>query len=268
MFTGYNLVLEKADLDLGASGEAEAKYYNEMRNNINNEISEFINKDGTINAIDMQKEWFPDIQMDIFISHSSKDKDLAISLAIWLEKNFGLKAFIDSCVWGYCDELLKKIDDKYCCNGEHTYNYLKRNYSTSHVHNMLSTALNTMLDKCECVFFLNTDNSIKNEEDIFDFTESPWIYNELSMIKTIRKNVPDYVNGEIMHAEKSRKDSLYESRNEDFPKFKYRTDLSGLIQLENKELIKWKNGYNWRERPLLSLYKETGALENYMENKK
>ena len=46
----------------------------------------------------------------IFISHSHKDINKVIAFAGWLKTNFGLEAFIDSCSWGYCDELLKIID--------------------------------------------------------------------------------------------------------------------------------------------------------------
>ena len=33
-------------------------------------------------------------------------------------------------------------------------------YNLSYVHMMLASALMTMIDKCECVFFLNTPSSI------------------------------------------------------------------------------------------------------------
>ena len=62
----------------------------------------------------MQANWFPQIKADIFISHSHKDEDLALALAGWLKVSFGLTAFIDSCVWGYANDLLKMIDYKYC----------------------------------------------------------------------------------------------------------------------------------------------------------
>lgn len=67
---------------------------------------------------------------------------------------FGLEAFIDSCSWGYCDDLLNKIDKKYCYDSKKkTYDYHLRNYTTSHVHMMLSTALAEMMDNTECIIF-------------------------------------------------------------------------------------------------------------------
>ena len=55
------------------------------------------------------------------------------------------------------------------------YDYNKRNYSTSHVHMMLSTALTMMMDEAECVIFLNTPNALSTK-DIVHKTESPWIF--------------------------------------------------------------------------------------------
>src|SRR5690606_26606894 len=84
-----------------------------------------------IDGSKLQADWFPNIEADIFISHSHRDKDLAIALSEYLYQNFDLNVFIDSCIWGYSDEHLKIIDDKYCLNSDQTtYNYSKRNYST------------------------------------------------------------------------------------------------------------------------------------------
>ena len=82
----------------------------------------------------------------------------------------------------YFTELGKPI---YCSNGT-SFDYDKRNYSTSHVHMMLSIALSRMIDKCESVFFLNSENSISIAEEISkERTASPWIYNELSLADMI-----------------------------------------------------------------------------------
>lgn len=60
-------------------------------------------------------------------------------------------------IWKHADELLRLIDDKFCCQPESgTYNYTKRNVSTSHVHMVWSFVLNTMMDKCEALLFKNS----------------------------------------------------------------------------------------------------------------
>lgn len=54
---------------------------------------------GTIDGGKLQEDWFSTIPVDVFISHSHKDVDIAISLAGWLHKELGLSAFVDSCLW-------------------------------------------------------------------------------------------------------------------------------------------------------------------------
>jgi hypothetical protein len=136
--------------------------YSSQKVLVKNTLDEFFTKDGYLNAEKMQENWFPSLDADIFISHSHRDEELAISLAGWLNEKLNIKSvFIDSCVWGYANDLLKSIDNEYCKNKfSETYDYEKRNISTSHVHMMLSTALSKMLDNSECCFFLHTPASV------------------------------------------------------------------------------------------------------------
>ncbi len=143
-----------------------------------------------LNANTIWDDWFPEIKADIFISHSSKDADIAIMFADWLKINFNLTSFIDSEIWGHSDELLKEIDNEYCLNpNKETYSYEKRNGSTAHIHMILSYALTRMIDKTECFIFLETDNSITASNSI-DGTYSPWIFHELATVDTIEQKTP------------------------------------------------------------------------------
>ena len=54
---------------------------------------------------------------------------------------------------------------------------------------MLSTALTQMIDKTECLLFLNTPFSISTSE-VVNETESPCIYSELAVTKMLRDNAP------------------------------------------------------------------------------
>lgn len=65
-------------------------------------LKKFLLSDGSIDGSRMQENWFPQIEADIFISHSHQDEGLAIALAGWLYEKFRLVSFIDSCVWGVC----------------------------------------------------------------------------------------------------------------------------------------------------------------------
>lgn len=161
---------------------------------IRDKIDDFVGVNGSLDGSAIQKEWFgDDIKADVFLSHSHKDEHLAINFAGFLYKEYGLITFIDSCVWGYANDLLKKIDKEYCWKEKtNTYDYDKRNFSTSHVHMMLSTALYKMIDKSECIIFLNTENSTTTTEDVIKNTTvqktySPWIYSEINCINLIQK---------------------------------------------------------------------------------
>ena len=153
-------------------------------------LDHFIDSDNIIDGSEIIKNWFPEVDADIFISHSHNDENFAIALAGWLKVNFGIKSFIDSCVWGYANELLKNIDRNYCFNEQtKLFDYNERNYSTSHVHMMLATALTYMIDKCECMLFIDTNNSIKPYKNK-DRTLSPWIFLENVISNTIRTRIP------------------------------------------------------------------------------
>jgi len=187
MYKGYNLHIGLLDLDFSKYSEKGKKMFNENRQKIQSTLDSFALKDGSLDGSKMQEDWFPQIKADVFISHSHKDENLAKCFAGWLKETFDLDSFIDSCVWGYSNNLLRIIDDKFCKNeNTPTYNYNKRNGSTSHVHMMLSTALTMMLDKTECVFFLNTPNSITTDS-VISRTYSPWIYHEIAMTKLIKE---------------------------------------------------------------------------------
>jgi hypothetical protein len=143
----------------------------------------------------MEEIWFPKIQgKHVFISHSHDDVELALKLAGWLKQRFGLESFIDSTVWGYADELLKMIDDKYCkIDGEDFYDYRRARVSASNVYISLSKALDAVIDCCECLIFINTDNStektsLASQIRDQDSTYSPWIMSELRTSEIIRPN--------------------------------------------------------------------------------
>ena len=201
---------------------------------IQKKITKKIIEGDVIDATSLQNDWFPEVEADIFISHSSLDKDKAFIFATWLYRIFGLTAFIDSDVWGHADYLLEQIDDHYCYKKDrNAYDYDLRNFSTSHVHAMLSNALIQMIDKTECLFFLNSPNSIKTENTVGNQTESPWLYLELMATQVVRQ----------------RKQDRWQQRktasvlNQLFPTFQYDVDLSQLPVITRDELEHWQGGY-------------------------
>ncbi|MFE3898546.1 MULTISPECIES: hypothetical protein [unclassified Priestia] len=188
MFTGFSLETDEMFSMYKSIGEDVIRVNKEE---VGEELSKFISTDGRIDGTKMQDNWFPKVKADIFLSHSHLDRDKALGLAGWLRREFNLKVFIDSSVWGFADDLLKQIDDEYCRTYDNTgYVYEKRNYSTSHVHSMLTTALLKMIHNTECLLFLNTPKSIRSKE-VIEQTMSPWIYMELAMSKLVEQVKPD-----------------------------------------------------------------------------
>ncbi|MGE6593661.1 hypothetical protein ACQKFU_29860 [Bacillus mycoides] len=239
MFTGFDLELElvpEADAELAELGK---KMFSDIKTKVEKELNEFLESDGSIDGCRLQNSWFPLIEADIFISHSHNDYEEAFKLAGFLNQTFGLKVFLDSCVWGSADALLKKIDDEYCLNPSgSTYCYEDRNYSTSHVHMMLSAAINSMIDKCECLFFLNTPNSISTKDVIDKKTNSPWIYSEIVTSQLIRKKNPSRM---IKKALFEHQDPSMETKDQ--LNITYDLDTRHLQTLNFDNLKDWKNEY-------------------------
>lgn len=185
----------------------------------------------------IQEEWFPEVKCDIFISHSHKNKDLAICIAGWLHEKFGLQAFIDSEIWDNAENLLKEIDDHFCkIPGKHLYNYKQRNQSTSHVYLMLNMALAQMIDNTECLFFLNTPESVNLKDIRGESTLSPWIFSEIGLSNLLRSNIPDRFGETRKFAKGGDVKRITESQDLSMT---HRIETSDFVQLNNMSLHKW-----------------------------
>lgn len=155
-------------------------------------------KQKLIDGTRLQEEWFPseffDSQFDVFISHAHKDETKVKKLAGYLFEEYGLKSFIDSCYWSYANDLQLELDKWYSKNnrdGESKlFDYNTSNFMAANVHIMLSMALMKMMDACECLIFVDTDNSLKYAKGQIG-TPSPWIYEEIGFSRRLRVNIPD-----------------------------------------------------------------------------
>ncbi|MCG7657802.1 hypothetical protein [Wielerella bovis] len=276
MYKGFNLDLSNLtnEFVVNLKNRTHSSSYEDYRsigdnlfekheNIIQTDLKQFKNMSGQLSGNQIIKKWFPEIKADIFLSHSHKDKDLVICFSGWLYKEFGLTSFIDSTVWGYADDLLRMIDDEYCYSAKtQTYQYNKRNYSTSHVHMMLSTSLMNMIDNCECIIFINTPNSFTPANDINNInnsrnTISPWIFAEMLMSAMIRIQMPSrFKEGIVM-------DSIQASNeSRDFSKslqINYGVGIEHLTELSITQLEEWRKKSNLlnKEKNLDILYKIT-----------
>lgn len=238
MYVGINLnfepnLTEEDRKKFLASGKA---LFAECVINTKSILDSYLLPNGNLDGSKMQDEWFPEMNADIFLSHSHSDKDNVLVLAGILKDVFGLTSFIDSSVWGYCGDLLIQIDKKLCKKNDGYYDYHKRNYTTAHVHMMLTVALNQMIDKCECLMFVNTPNSISSE-DAVSKTESAWIYAEIATTRIIERKNP-------------RKDRLIKSFSGGgkleaiVESIEYGLDLGHLYYMDYDDIIKWSRVTN------------------------
>lgn len=224
--------------------------YNRQQTSSRSSLDRYLSPDGVINGGQMEKDWFPSIDADIFLSHSHQDKRIAICLAGMLAA-LGLKVFIDSCIWGYAPALAQKINDRFCMNANRSsYIYDQTMRTAGHVHCMLSTALLKMIDKTECSLFLNTPQSISSSATVAE-TNSPWIYAEIGMTRSVRKAKLAEYRAPLSKGIETR------VFNESFD-FRYPLDLKHLIPLSNQDLINWVARYSKAipkpGHPLDSLY--------------
>ena len=127
---------------------------------------------------------------DVFISYSHNDEAEALYLATYL-RNKGLSVFIDSTIWYSADSLLDAIDSKYSwADDQIHYDTVKRNFSTSHVHAMLSMAMLEAIRRSECCLFVESPHSLTLKSGIETHTLSPWIYEEATFINNIQLSIP------------------------------------------------------------------------------
>lgn len=198
MYSRFNLKIQLEDYSLESSAEIE-KWKNmgqqsklEFAESTDSILERYV-KGEILYGSALAEEWFEIIKSDIFISHSHNDQELALVLAGGgLKDKFNLKVFLDEVIWGSADELLLSIDNRYCKKTDDTYDYNKRNLTTSHVHAMLTTAILNSIDKTEVVLFLNTENSVPKIENVIsesgNYTLSPWIYEEIVATNILKRH--------------------------------------------------------------------------------
>ena len=105
---------------------------------------------------------------------------------------------------------------------------------------MLNIALIKMIDKCECIFLLNTEKSIQINVDSenMDITYSPWIYSELVCSQLIQKRKLSEYRDELEHLEEH-----YIYGAEDM-RISYEVPIKHLVKIDTTVLKKWRKNYN------------------------
>ncbi|HCG8581356.1 TPA: toll/interleukin-1 receptor domain-containing protein [Vibrio parahaemolyticus] len=263
MYVGYELTLE--NIDVLENDSKYTDYLNQESDSIVEKFNEVLLSDGKIDASKVIDEWFPNGEYHIFISHSHKDRKIAEHLANWLYEKFNLTSFLDSHVWGYANNLLKELNDKYAKSGDELYAYEPAISNAAHVYLMLSTALTEAIDKSECLFFINTPNTLQDLHieggEVESRTASPWIMHELKTSSMLRKE----------HREMKGGFSMESAGNESVQKnaeFSFNVPTEHLVKIDEAVLSQWVNDcepdfvthsiFRW---PLMEHKKEFEALD-------
>ncbi|UTC76922.1 hypothetical protein E4O04_02390 [Treponema sp. OMZ 799] len=201
-------------------------------NKVNEDMSRLIAKfnkilkgDGEnfqISSADIEKEWFPEIRADIFISHSHNDLEIARALKNLIETTFDLECFIDADVWEHyriLADIITKYDDCGCFND----NIIKSSA-------ILNVALFKMINRCKALFFIKSKNSTINNNHQ---TLSPWIYSEISI-------------SNIIHSTEKYNESVQVFFDTDFSNFRNFTfnDLKIWLDTCKEEHIKGQEALN------------------------
>ena len=261
MYRCFKLDISESDFfDLLPAAKATWKRIGVERKNeqkllIDDFLETVTNAEGVIDGEQLSRVWFPIDRYDIFLSYSHTDEDLAMLLVGFLENVFKLKVFMDALVWNSADDLLKVIDNKYCLQEDKKhYDYRKRNFSTSHVHSMLSTAIAKAIDHSEVVFFLNTSNSTYKLKDFFtrEHTLSPWIYQEILFSSLLR----------VREWKEHRSKELFEHTA-----FQHDLAVAYKIPLDHFEIINYYDLVNWNHAWTEKTSKKKSTYADLFEDK-
>ncbi len=219
----YEQVLSRADFY-----QEGKKLLDSYKEKINESLNNYYLKDNQfVDALDIERRWFPEIECDIFISHSHKDKEQLISFVGWLHYQFGIKAFIDDGIWDNVDDLAQNLATKvYQDRFEDTWidKDEANNYGMSNALLILNGAIENMIDSTECFLFIGTNNSLIDGDT---HTKSPWIYTENLFSNFVRRRpLSEYRKGFLAHS-KDISESL---------KVSYKCDFGSYIEITRDDL--------------------------------
>ena len=248
MFRGFNLSISKGFFENKEKSFREycsigEKHLDDQKSHYQKTLKKYI-KDSEIDGTKIQEEWFPQMEADIFISHSHNDRDVACALAGWLYDTFKIKCFIDSNVWGYSKELIQIMNDDLSIketgqDGKALYDLNNCNLVSQHVNVMLSIALQKMIDKTEAVILINTANSVTiyNAGKMAE-TYSPWIYTEIMCSRIVRrKSLKTY--RDYPKIQKRGESPVNENAGLKY-QISYEISLEHLTELSEEDLNNWE----------------------------
>lgn len=229
MFCGFKISEEEVRKLLREDYIRDKQFLNESSQTLQEKFQELDHLcRRELDATQLEDEWFPHVNADIFLSHSHADEYLVKDFAKMLYGTYRLRTFVDSLYWKYSNDLLKLLDHIYSIDEEDgKLKYEKCVTSSSHVNMLLSCALQKMIDKTECFIFLESGNSLRSRSmgESMRTTYSPWIYQELLSSEMLRRK----------SKEEHRKRYRYAILNEEYElKISYPAPVGNLNELYAK----------------------------------
>ncbi|MEG0378745.1 MAG: hypothetical protein RR614_09740 [Eubacterium sp.] len=220
MFTAFSLKIddkEMLQLEAGkaqdGTGALEPGRAKEDKLKAEARLRECIDLKHTPNGDFLLKDWFAAEEPRVFLSHSKEDEALAYRFADWLYEEFGIATFLDSFVWEAADMLVQETGQN----------------AGGRIPVLLNNELMKLVDHCECILFMNTQNAGK---DIETRPELAWIYSEIEASRLITKKKP----------KRFKKRNFALTRGTQF-ELHFDEQFKNLIPLDVDELIRWHDRY-------------------------
>ena len=186
-----------------------------------------------------QKLFCSVIKPEIFIRHSSNDKDLAFKIAEAL-KDKGLTTFLDYICWDSIYKLEKDLIKNHVKSKRNCYCGVERSLVKTKLlkkiirctTTILTRSLNCVMSQSSSVLFLDTDNFLSSSDSK---TESPWIYAEIEQYKLLM----DFHKKESLIQESEDSSQSMESL-----KIKFQAPLKDCPSIELKTLLNFITSTN------------------------
>lgn len=243
MLECYNLLFESENK------ESKLNYSTgDIESRIEHLIKSATRKNGfvIINHEDILKEWFPKTGCHIFLSHSHKDKELAIYIANKLYSKYGVKTFIDSQFWGFVDKAISRVTHELCKipDNESLLDYDKSMRVASNFYLVLANALTSAIDQSDSCIFLNTENSLNASDGVEFATYSPWIYTELHFTSQVERRPHQNRPQLVMESTATQVKSFSKKKRDGMEELsiRFETSLEHTIKVEQSTFNKVLNG--------------------------
>lgn len=274
MYYGCQLALDDSFINKIKNMDQDNSYIKKLKHDkkyVANKLESIIKNgsDGIINGTELMNDWFPaDETYHVFISHSHADEDTAFALANWLHKKFEIRSFVDSAIWGDMTNLLRELNDKYTKNdSSNTYDYDSTLYNAANVHQMLTSALDEVIYKSQCFFFIGSDNSLEDinfkNKGTDATTFSSWIMHELKMFRFVQKE--PIISEPNLALESLKNESRLEKSAKEI-QFTYNADLEKLIPIDKKDLLDWVNNCDQKRNDALIVLHDSITTKKSIEN--